>query len=910
MTQLCEYELSDTLMISNGGGGSSQSNLFQPSQNPLTIPWGRLIPFSPNAAQNIINNNNQPLLNNNNAQQQSHGVGFSFLPRTPSSTIMINGEIDSNRNNTVYFMGLANLRPYDKFNEYVIGRSQKCDVVSLKQPPAAVSNTSEDDQKRRSWVHSMISNRHCLIYCMLKPNSSTEMDVYVEDSSGNGTLINKSILLRRGEKRLLHTGDEICLINSNSLRHSSKRQQQQQLPKDIQQQILQHYSYIFVNLHTQQQAQPQPHAHQTTSQLFSKISHSAVGTTTAVIGSPITKNKPSNNKTTAVNVRKIISPKQYYKKQHHQQEKLNDMGPPSFSPSHPQKQQQATTGITQSLFFKSTGKSKIVPDNSNCQTTNNNKNKERRIEQYYDLRDIIGKGTGGEVLRAIDRRTGEQRAVKVIATDINNMKANPTSQLNFLRKQKEMESTIKAEAQILQSLEHPYIVQLIDVFISSKAIYLVMELLQGGDLFDRIVLKGNYSELSSRRIMRRILNAVYYLHEERDVVHRDLKPENILLKSKSSDIEVKLTDFGLAKSVTSEGLKTFCGTPQYFAPEVLRRKDTIFGKGRYGKEADMWSLGVILYILLSGMPPFDITENGMDVVAEANIQFDGNVWDTISQSAKELVLGLLTADPQRRIDIREACNHEWILVNDGDTHTHPLEDPTYNVIVKKKHQKRKITSPKKVERKVRQNQPVLPFLTNNSNNTDATRINNPQAPLNENNNNNSTSKKKKAPPQSSPTDKSSLTSPFTTASGNQKKKARFSQLLLSTSPPKHSDHSKHRDHHNITSDTTSSCALNLNKELVNVDRKDDDKYVDNKEKQKKGEEYNSQEEEKENNDTTIVSTNASKDSETKAILTNDTKNSKKKAIPHTQNNNNNHTSAPHNNAQQKTLSNFWETKKK
>ena len=131
-----------------------------------------------------------------------------------------------------------------------------------------------------------------------------------------------------------------------------------------------------------------------------------------------------------------------------------------------------------------------------------------------------------------------------------------------------------------------------------------MELVRGGDLFDRIVEKGKYTEGEARLVMQKVLSAVKYLHSK-DIIHRDLKPENILLMEPNNDTEVKITDFGLAKRTNQEGLKTFCGTPQYFAPEVLKRKNTVKGLGSYGTAADMWSLGVVLFILLSGAFPFD-----------------------------------------------------------------------------------------------------------------------------------------------------------------------------------------------------------------------------------------------------------------------------------------------------------------
>ena len=157
---------------------------------------------------------------------------------------------------------------------------------------------------------------------------------------------------------------------------------------------------------------------------------------------------------------------------------------------------------------------------------------------------------------------------------------------------------------MMNQLDHPNIVKILDTFQTDHSLLIVMELVQGGDLFDRIVERGRYSEESARLLMAKVLSATSYLHAK-DIIHRDLKPENILLVAPDNDVEVKITDFGLAKKASQDGLKTFCGTPQYFAPEVLKRKGSERKSGRYYASADMWSLGVVLYILLSGTFPFD-----------------------------------------------------------------------------------------------------------------------------------------------------------------------------------------------------------------------------------------------------------------------------------------------------------------
>ena len=157
----------------------------------------------------------------------------------------------------------------------------------------------------------------------------------------------------------------------------------------------------------------------------------------------------------------------------------------------------------------------------------------RRIEKEYDIRELLGTGTCGEVRRAIHRQSGDERAVKVIRIGDRRgaMTAGHFSDAKL--------RLIQAEAEILRSLDHPYVVKLYDVYVApNQAIYLVMELLRGGDLFDRIVAREKYSEVKARRIMRRILAAVYHLHEERGIVHRDLKPENLMMINQKSDIDM------------------------------------------------------------------------------------------------------------------------------------------------------------------------------------------------------------------------------------------------------------------------------------------------------------------------------------------------------------------------------------
>jgi phosphorylase kinase gamma subunit/serine/threonine-protein kinase Chk2/calcium/calmodulin-dependent protein kinase I len=207
----------------------------------------------------------------------------------------------------------------------------------------------------------------------------------------------------------------------------------------------------------------------------------------------------------------------------------------------------------------------------------------RNIMDYYDLVKVVGEGAYGQVYVALERTTGVQRAVKVVDTSKAAL-SSPT----FL-------NTLLSEAEIMRTLQHPLIVQLEDVFASGPTFYFVMELLSGGDLFDRVVKKGFYLERDAVPLMRKLLTAIAFIHS-RGVAHRDLKIENIMLESTHNDVDIKVTDFGLAKS--GDAYQTFCGTPNYYAPEVLERKHNVRNDAKYSTIADMWSCGVIMYVIL------------------------------------------------------------------------------------------------------------------------------------------------------------------------------------------------------------------------------------------------------------------------------------------------------------------------
>ncbi|KDO76378.1 hypothetical protein CISIN_1g010013mg [Citrus sinensis] len=226
---------------------------------------------------------------------------------------------------------------------------------------------------------------------------------------------------------------------------------------------------------------------------------------------------------------------------------------------------------------------------------------------------------------------------------------------------------VRREVQIMHHLTgHRNIVELKGAYEDRHSVNLIMDLCAGGELFDRIIAKGHYSERAAANLCRQMVTVVHYCHSM-GVMHRDLKPENFLFSSSAEDSPLKATDFGLSVFFKpGDVFKDLVGSAYYVAPEVLRRN--------YGAEADIWSAGVILYILLSGVPPFwgETEQSIFDAILRGHIDFSSDPWPNISSSAKDIVKKMLHADPKERLSAAEVLNHPWMRV-DGDASDKPLD---------------------------------------------------------------------------------------------------------------------------------------------------------------------------------------------------------------------------------------------
>ncbi|KAM9408500.1 MAP kinase-activated protein kinase 3 isoform 2-T2 [Pholidichthys leucotaenia] len=265
-------------------------------------------------------------------------------------------------------------------------------------------------------------------------------------------------------------------------------------------------------------------------------------------------------------------------------------------------------------------------------------------DDYKISTHVLGLGINGKVLECFSKKTGQKCALKIL---YDSPKARREVELHW------------------RVSGGPYIVQILSLYENmhhgKKCLLIIMECMEGGELFSRIQVRGDqaFTEKEASEIMRDIGTAVEFLHNI-NIAHRDIKPENLLYTTKQKNAVLKLTDFGFAKETTLHNpLQTPCYTPYYVAPEVL-------GPEKYDKSCDMWSLGVIMYILLCGFPPF-YSNTGQAIspgmkrrIRMGQYEFPNPEWSEVSQIAKDLIHQLLKTDPNERMTIAQFMNHPWI----------------------------------------------------------------------------------------------------------------------------------------------------------------------------------------------------------------------------------------------------------
>lgn len=281
------------------------------------------------------------------------------------------------------------------------------------------------------------------------------------------------------------------------------------------------------------------------------------------------------------------------------------------------------------------------------------------IQNYYTLGARLGQpGQFGQALLATHKVTGAVRAVKVIS------KARFTrhSDVKYHFEQ------LRSEIEVMRLMNHPNIIKLYEVYESASDLYLVMECASGGELFDRIKDQGAYSEKDASNVLRQMCEGIKYMHENK-IAHCDLKPDNFLFADKSPTAALKIIDFGMSKFVQRRKyFKVICGTPYYCAPEVIQ--------GKYSEHCDIWSLGVVMFVMLFGYPPFyadqekygsetderifKLIQSGFQPVTKAGYgpHFPASI--PASDSAKDLIVKLLSSDIAKRLTAAEALEHPWL----------------------------------------------------------------------------------------------------------------------------------------------------------------------------------------------------------------------------------------------------------
>lgn len=265
-----------------------------------------------------------------------------------------------------------------------------------------------------------------------------------------------------------------------------------------------------------------------------------------------------------------------------------------------------------------------------------------RFEDRYYFNDactMLGKGGEATVYEGIDKVNMNKVAVKII--------------IKKEIKRKDGLKHIRREVELMMKLHHPNILGVYDFFENDELFLMCLDIARGGSLFDRIVKKKRFAEHEAREILRKLVEAIHYMHSK-NVVHRDLKPENILIRDKGTFPELMIADFGYAMETEGDVLTEQLGTPNYVAPEVLLRQP-------YGKAVDVWATGVILFVMLGGSFPFNHPHQNtlFRIIIKGAYKFSAK-WDSVSAEGKDLVSKILVVDAASRITTQDILNHPWM----------------------------------------------------------------------------------------------------------------------------------------------------------------------------------------------------------------------------------------------------------
>jgi calcium-dependent protein kinase len=264
------------------------------------------------------------------------------------------------------------------------------------------------------------------------------------------------------------------------------------------------------------------------------------------------------------------------------------------------------------------------------------------FSENYKIGELLGSGSFGKVYKVLHIPTNQLRAMKVVLKD---------------KITTDEEKDLEKEITVLSQLDHPNIIKIYEYFESQKSFQIIQELASGGELFDKINEIQVFNENIAAAIVQQLLSSVTYLHSKK-IVHRDLKPENILLETKIiGDHSIKLIDFGTANFIKKDKLTLQIGTAYYMAPEIINQK--------YDEKCDVWSCGVIMYILLCGYPPFygidsDDDSAILESIIKGKFSMEGREWEKVSKEGKNLIKKMLTYDPSKRPSAEQCLQDVWI----------------------------------------------------------------------------------------------------------------------------------------------------------------------------------------------------------------------------------------------------------